>query len=375
MTDAPDGSVEPEVPVELEVPVEPEVIVERRGRLGLLTLNRPRAINALSHEMVRTLAATLELWRDDPDVATVAIVGRGDRGLCAGGDVLTLYRDAKENGGRGSAAFWGDEYTLNLAISHYPKPYVAIQDGIVLGGGVGVSAHGSHRIVTERTRIGFPETTIGFIPDVGATWLLSRAPGRLGTRLALSSESIGAADAILVGFSDTFVPSDRIPRLLAALETDDADVAIAALADTPAPGVLAAQRTWTDEAFSAPTVVGILERLRAAGEPDAESGAAALAATIGAKSPTALAVTLEAVRRAADLPDLAAALVEEYRVSRHAATSHDFSEGIRAQLVDKDRDPHWEPAEHDAVTDAAVAAYFEAPPEGDLSFRASKEMA
>lgn len=345
-----------------DVAAEPAVLVERRGDLGLLTLNRPRSINALSHEMVRLIAAALEQWREDPAVATVAIVGRGERGLCAGGDVLTLYRDAKENAGRASARFWSDEYRMNLAIATYPKPYVAIQDGIVLGGGVGVSAHGSHRIVTERTRIGFPETTIGFIPDVGATWLLSRAPGLLGTRLALSSESIGAADAILVGFSDAFLPSDRIPQLLEALESESATSAVARLAAPPAPGILAAQRAWTDDAFAAQSVPAIVARLRDSGEPDS----VALAGTIEAKSPIAVTVTLEAVRRAAGLPDLAAALVEEYRVSRHAATSHDFAEGIRAQLVDKDRDPHWDPAGYDAVTADAVAAYFEAPEEGDL---------
>jgi len=340
----------------------PEVLVERRGRLGLLTLNRPRAINALTHGMVTAIAAALDEWRDDPGIATVAVVGSGDRGLCAGGDVVSLYHDARENEGRGAAAFWTDEYRMNLAISEYPKPYVAVQDGIVLGGGVGVSAHGSHRVVTERTRIGFPETTIGFIPDVGASWLLSRAPGWLGARLALSSESVGAADAILVGFSDSYIPSDRIPDLLRALETEDATTAVALLAAEPAPGVLAAQRDWTDDAFAADTVPGILDRLRASGVPEAS----ALADTIARKSPIALAVALESVRRAAGLPGLAAALVEEYRVSRHAAQSHDFVEGIRAQLVDKDRDPHWEPVRLDDVSAADVDAYFQAPEEGDL---------
>lgn len=280
--------------------------------------------------------------------------------------MLSLYRDAKENAGRGSAEFWGDEYRMNHAIATYPKPYVAIQDGIVLGGGVGVSAHGSHRVVTERTRIGFPETTIGFIPDVGASWLLSHAPGELGVRLALSSESIGAADAIHVGFSDTYVPSERIPRLIAALETEDAAAAIALLADEPEPGILAGQRDWTDAAFAASTVPEIVARLRASGEPEA----AALADTIERKSPIALAVTLLSIRRARDLPDLATALIEEYRVSRHAATSHDFVEGIRAQLVDKDRDPHWQPLRFSDVDDTDVRAYFEAPPEGDLQIPA-----
>ncbi len=341
---------------------EPVVLTERRGRLGLLTLNRPRAINALSHDMVRIIAETLEKWRDDPGVATVAIVGAGERGLCAGGDVVTLYEDATNGDGLGAAAFWRDEYAMNAAIAAYPKPYVAIQDGIVLGGGVGVSAHGSHRIVTERTRIGFPETTIGFVPDVGATWLLSRAPGQLGTRLALSSENVGAADAILVGFSDRFVPGERIPDLLAALETQEVDAAVAAFAQEPPDGVLSRQREWTDEAFSAPTVPEILARLRALEGAEAS----ALADTIDAKSPIALAVTLEAVRRAAPLPDLGSVLEQEFRVSRHASDAHDFAEGIRAQLIDKDRNPHWVPASHADVTAAEVEAFFAVPADGDL---------
>lgn len=348
--------------------VEPAVLVERRGRLGLLTLNRPRTINALSHEMVQLISAALQSWRDDPAIATVAITGRGDRGLCAGGDVLFLYRDAKENGARGSAAFWADEYRMNLAISRYPKPVVAIQDGIVLGGGVGVSAHASHRVVTERTRIGFPETTIGFVPDVGATWLLSRAPGNLGVRLALSSESVGAADAIRVGFSDAHIPSAHLPRLVSALETEDAATAIALLATEPEPGALAAQ-SWTDEAFVAPTVAEILDLLRASRQPEA----ATLADTIDGKSPIAVTVALEAVRRARALPDLGSALVEEYRVSRHAAASHDFVEGIRAQLVDKDRNPQWHPRRFADIDAAAVSAYFAEPPEGDLDLNPSPE--
>ncbi|ALJ21682.1 enoyl-CoA hydratase/isomerase family protein [Microbacterium sp. No. 7] len=341
---------------------EAEAFKERRGRLGLITLNRPRAINALTHDMVRVVAGALEEWRDDPAVGAVAIVGAGERGLCAGGDVITLYDDTTKGDGLDAAAFWRDEYAMNAVISSYPKPYIAIQDGIVLGGGVGVSGHGSHRIVTERTRIGFPETTIGYIPDVGATWLLSRAPGELGTRLALSAESVGAADAILVGFADHFVPAARIPALLAALEHEEPADAIARLAaDAPA-GSLEAQRSWTDRAFSADTVAEILDRLHDTGADDA----VALADAIAQKSPIALSVTLEAVRRARALPSLEAALVQEYRVSRHSSASHDFAEGIRAQLIDKDRNPRWAPATLSSVTDDGVAAFFAVPSDGDL---------
>src|SRR5690606_19606737 len=164
--------------------------------------------------MVRLIVEALNAWRDD-DIATVAIVGAGERGLCAGGDVIGLHRAATEGEPEFAAAFWRDEYRMNAMIANYPKPVVAVQDGLVLGGGIGVSAHASHRVVTERSRLGFPEVTIGFVPDVGATWLLSRAPGELGTRLALTGASVGAADAIHVGLADHLVPSRSVPELLA----------------------------------------------------------------------------------------------------------------------------------------------------------------
>ena len=339
-----------------------EVIAERRVRLGLLTLNRPRAINALTHGMVRAISRALDAWRDDSAVETVAVVGAGDRGLCAGGDVVTLYDDTTRVDGLGAAAFWRDEYAMNAAIASYPKPFVAVQDGIVLGGGIGVSAHGSHRVVTERSKLGFPEVTIGYIPDVGATWLLSRAPGEIGTRLALSAETVGAADAILVGFADSFVAGERIPDLLAALEREEAGEVIALLSSEPPAGVLAEQRRWTDHAFSAESVEEIIERLHVVGSAEA----ALLAQTVASKSPLAEAVTLESLRRARSLPDLESALEQEYRVSRHSSVSHDFAEGIRAQLIDKDRNPRWHPAAHADVTRAEVAAFFAEPADGDL---------
>lgn len=342
--------------------IEPEVLVERRGRLGLLTLNRPRAINALTHGMIGDISAALERWADDDEIATVAVVGAGERGLCAGGDVVALYRDVTLGDGLGAAAFWRDEYALNSRIARYPKPYVALQDGIVLGGGIGVSGHGSHRVVTERSKLGFPEVTIGYIPDVGATWLLSRAPGQSGTRVALSAENVAAADAIVLGFSDAYVPSERIPALLRGLETEEPATLLAILSDDPGESTLAAQREWTDHAFAAESVGEILERLRATDLPEA----AALAETIEAKSPIALAVTLESLRRAAALPSLEAALDQEYRVSRWSSASHDFAEGIRAHLVDKDRSPRWDPSGHARVTPADVAAFFQTPSDGDL---------
>jgi enoyl-CoA hydratase len=350
---------------------EAEVIVGRAGRLGILTLNRPRAINALTHGMVRTVTEALNDWRGDDRVATVAIIGAGDRGLCAGGDVVSLYRDATEGDGSAAAAFWRDEYRMNSLIAGYPKPIVAVQDGLVLGGGIGISAHASRRVVTERSRLGFPEVTIGFVPDVGASWLLSRAPGNAGVRLGLTAESIDAANAIYVGFADYFVPSDRIPDLLHALEHEDADAAITRLAQPAGDASLAAEAQVTDPAFALDTVDGILAALRQAGREDLADG-------IRQKSPMALAVTLESLRRARGLRGLDDALIQEFRVSLHALAAPDFAEGVRAQLVDKDRNPQWSPASLADITATAVAGFFADPAVGDLTIpdvTASKETA
>ncbi len=333
----------------------------RRGRLALIELHRPEALNALTHDMVRAIAAALADAEADPSVATIAIVGTGDRGLCAGGDVVGLRTDVQERGGAGARAFWRDEYALNAAIARARTPVVAIQHGIVLGGGVGISAHASRRSVTESTRIGFPEVTIGFVPDVGASWLLSRAPGELGTRVALTGEHVGPADAILLGLSDAFTPAARIPDLLEALISTDADEAIAAVAAAPPTGQLAAPRELVDDAFAGDDLAAILQRLGSAGEEGA-----VLAATIGRRSPTALAVTLASLRRATQLPTLERALEQEYRVSSHVSLLPDFAEGIRAQLVDKDRSPRWQPAAIDQVSNAMVESCFAPAPDGDL---------
>ncbi|GAA3932293.1 3-hydroxyisobutyryl-CoA hydrolase [Microbacterium soli] len=343
-------------------PSEPEIITEQRGHLGLITLNRPGKLNALTHEMVKGITAALNRWADCDAVQTVAITGAGDRGLCAGGNVVSLHHDVTVGDGLTAAAFWRDEYVMNARIAAYPKPFVALQDGIVLGGGMGVSAHGSHRIVTERSKLGFPETTIGYIPDVGAAWLLSRAPGELGTRVALSGETVGAADAIFLGYSDAFIPSHRLSALLAGLETDEPGHLIDEFSEDPGEGLMAAQQEWTDHAFSATRIVDVLQRLHDSGEAEA----LALAELITSKSPLALAVTLEAVHRAASLRSLDAVLIQDYRVSRRSSGTHDFAEGIRAQLIDKDRKPHWSPAAHEEVTRETVQEFFEPPAEGDL---------
>ena len=340
---------------------EPPVLLRRDGHAAHIVLNRPRAINALTHEMVGLISAALEEWRDDDTVRTVVLTGAGERGLCAGGDIVAMWRDAKA-GGTESAGFWADEYRLNATIAAYPKPYVAIMDGIVLGGGIGLSAHAPQRVVTERSSIGMPETGIGFLPDVGGTFLLSHAPGETGTHLGLTAGSIGAGDAIAIGFADHYVPTDRLPALLAALATEDADEAIAAAEQPAPPSPLAHARTWLDDAYAGDDVLAILDRLRAVGTEEATRAAA----TIEAKSPTSVRVTLRALREAARFETLPPALDLEYRLALRFHTSHDFVEGVRAQVVDKDRNPQWQPPHVRDVDDATVAAYFETVGEREL---------
>lgn len=325
------------------------VLTHRRGRLAIAELNRPRAINALTHEMVGLLQAALDDWAANDSVATVALVGAGDRGLCAGGDLVAMHRDARD-GTRGSVDFWRDEYALDHAIATFPKPFVAVMDGVVMGGGVGLSAHARHRVVTERTRFGLPETRIGFVPDVGGPWLLSHAPGELGTHVALTAATLDGADAIALGAADVLVPADRVAELLAALETEDVDAVLARLAVEPPGSGLAAAREWVDAAYAGDDPEVIVERLRASDVPAAHEAAD----EVEARSPTAVAVTLAALRRAATLPDLRTALDQDLHVSTALLDVPDMAEGIRAQVIDKDRTPRWQPATLAEVDPAVV---------------------
>lgn len=328
-----------------------DVHFERRGHLGIVTLNRPKAVNALNYAMVQAMLRQLAAWADDDAVATVLVRGAGDRGLCAGGDIVAIYKDML-HGGTETAEFWADEYRLNALISHYPKPYVAFMDGLVLGGGVGVSAHGSVRIVTERTRTGMPETTIGFVPDVGGTLLLSRSPGEAGTHAALTGAHLSGADALFLGLADHFVPSESLPALAEALENSTAEAAVERFAQAAPDSALAEQLAWIDAAYARQDAEEIVRSLRVLGDD-----AAAAADTIEAKSPTSVKVTLESLRRVRGL-SLEEALDQEYRVGLRCLAGPDFREGIRAQVVDKDRNPQWKPPSLAEVREADVEGYF-----------------
>ncbi|MFB6789000.1 enoyl-CoA hydratase/isomerase family protein [Streptomyces olivaceus] len=331
-----------------------DVLFRTSGRAAHITLNRPRALNSLTHDMVLRIDAKLTEWEHDPAVETVVITGEGERGLCAGGDIRAIHDDARDGDGRASAAFWRDEYRLNARIAHYPKPYVAVMDGIVMGGGVGVSAHGSARVVTERSAIAMPETGIGFVPDVGGTHLLALAPGELGTYLALTGAQIQAADALLCGLADQYMPSASLRSFVDDLAVLPVREALGRHVQDPPPGELAGRRGWIDSCFSAGTVEDIVQRLLDHGGPEARE----TAETLLTRSPTAVKVTLAAVRRARGLGALERVLDQEYRVSCACLGSPDLVEGIRAQVVDKDRAPRWSPATLGEVADADVERFF-----------------
>ncbi|WP_434811051.1 enoyl-CoA hydratase/isomerase family protein [Microbacterium sp. bgisy189] len=348
-------------------PPSSQVMVRTEGSVGRLTLDRPKAINALDLGMIRDLAAALDRWEHDADVQIVLLDGAGDRGLCAGGDVRGLYDLIVDGRADQTGEFFRAEYALNARIAEYPKPVVVFADGITMGGGIGLAGHAAVRVVTERSKLAMPETRIGFTPDVGGTWLLAHAPGRLGEYLALTGATMDAADAIATGFADHMVPSDRLDDLRDALVTradPQTPTELVLLFDeTPEPSRLIAQRAWIDDAFAADSVAEIIARLDARSEPEAH----AAAQTLRELSPTGLAVTLAAVRAARDLPNLRAALEQEYGLVMWFATSRpDLVEGIRAQLVDKDRNPAWQPASVDDLPDGLGAEALAATPSTPL---------
>ncbi|MDT5010959.1 MAG: enoyl-CoA hydratase [Mycobacterium sp.] len=340
-----------------------QVLTRTENGVGLLVLNRPKAINSLTHSMVNAMHAVLREWEHDDDVRTVLVTGAGDRGLCAGGDIVAIYHSALTDGGSEARQFWYDEYVLNQYIARYPKPYVVVMDGIVMGGGVGVAVHGSTRIVTDTSKIAMPEVGIGFVPDVGGTYYLSRSPGRLGLHAALTGAPFTGSDAIAMGFADHYVPHMDLDDFNRTIVTDGVDAAIDRHAVAPSHSNLVAQRNWVDECYAGETVADIVAALRGHDAGPANDDANLIAT----RSPTSLAVALESVRRAAGLDTLEDILRQEYRVSCGTLRGPDLVEGIRAQVIDKDRNPKWSPSSLAAVSAADVDAFF-APVENDLSF-------
>jgi enoyl-CoA hydratase len=335
------------------------VLVWRAGALARIRLNRPKALNSLTLPMVRTIGNALDVIEGDPSLAAVLVDGAGERGFCAGGDIRAVH-DSGRAGDGVAEEFWRVEYDVNDRIARFKKPYVALMDGITMGGGVGLSAHGSHRVVTERTRLAMPETGIGFIPDVGGTWLLARAPGETGTYLGLTGLSIGPADAIFAGFADRCVPSEALGALALTLEEIQAGVTgdqvraiVERFAKAADPAPLEGRRALIDRAFAFDDVPAILAALRSEGSDFAREAVA----TIEQRSPTSLVVTLALLRLARKSETLRACLDREYVAACQTLRGHDFYEGVRAAVIDKDRQPRWKPGTLGEVTPAMLEAH------------------
>ena len=333
-----------------------DVLARTTGSLGRLTLNRPASINALTLEMVRQLQVGLDRFEADPAITVVLIDGAGERGLCAGGDIVALH-DAVKAGSDEPRIFWTEEYALDARIAAFPKPVVAIMDGIVMGGGIGLAGHARHRLATERLVSAMPEVGIGFAPDVGGTWLFTRTGDELGTHLALTGARLGAYDAVAAGLADRIVAAAAVPQLVDDLGAGDVlralERAEAVAVDVP-PGELAGARPWIAEAYAHNTVEEIVTALQGRAEPEAHKAAD----RIMRASPTSLKVTLRALREAAHLPNLEAALRQELRVSCGFLHAGDFVEGVRAQVIDKDRQPRWCPPRLADVGDDVVDGFF-----------------
>lgn len=338
-----------------------EVLFAQDGALGRITLNRPKALNALTLNMVRLMDARLRAWAREPSVKAILIEGAGERAFCAGGDIRALY-DSGKAGESYAIDFYREEYVLNTLIKRYPKPYIALIRGIVMGGGVGVSVHGSHRVAGEGIVFAMPETGIGLFPDVGGTYFLPRCPGKTGMYLALTGARLNAADTIHAGIATAHVPVTRWPDLIAALRGDGDPRSLSTMTSAAGPSQLEGNRAHIDAAFSADSVESILDRLDAMASPFG----AETAKTLRTKSPTSLKVVFAQIRAGAT-KSFEDCMRLEFRLTNRFMRGHDFYEGVRAAIIDKDQAPKWSPADLAGVTDAAVAAYSAPLPEGDLS--------
>jgi enoyl-CoA hydratase len=353
-----------------------DIVFGRDGGIATVTLNRPQALNAFTLAMYRRFDPMLRSWPDDPSVHVVVIQGAGDRAFCAGGDVRAVYEAGKGISGERAytSYFFAEEYRLIRRIHHFPKPYIAILDGITMGGGAGVSVNGAYRIATEKTMLAMPETGIGLFPDVGATRFLNLCPGAIGRYLGLTGARLGAADALYCGLATHFVPRERLPELMARLsgaawpageERTLAEALLGEFTADPGPASLAGKRAQIDRCFGFDTVEAILDTLGL--ETVEAEWAQQTRAGLLTKSPTSLKVTLRqlVLGQGFDLED---ALRLEYRMTQHVMAAHDFYEGIRAVLIDKDQNPRWRPATLAEVDGALVAAHFASLGDGELQF-------
>jgi enoyl-CoA hydratase len=339
---------------------EGDLIVRREGAAGIIRLNRPKAINAMTYEMSQGIDAALDRFETDPAVAVVILEGAGERGLCAGGDIRGLYESSKAGGDLGKQ-FWRQEYIMNARIAKYPKPYVAFMDGLVMGGGVGLSGHARHRVVTEKTKLAMPEVGLGFFPDVGGTWLLSHSPGEVGTFFGLTGQTMNGPDAIFARFADAVVPSAKLPAVRDALtkvgpgaNSAEVDQIIAGFATGEAAGPIAAKKADIDRWFGHDRMEDIFAALKR-DESDLSQSTLKL---LNEKSPRGMVVTLKLLRLARNATSLEQCLVREYRAALEVFRSDDFREGVRAAVIDKDRNPRWSPPRIEDVTPDMLAPYL-----------------
>jgi len=340
---------------------QPEILFERRGAAGIVTLNRPQTLNAVTFGMVAALTRQLVEWEGDPAVSRVILTAAGERGFSAGGDLRALFDLGRAGHYQEMLAYWRTEYALNALIKRYRKPYVSLIDGIVMGGGVGISIHGSHRVAGDGFAFAMPEVGIGFIPDVGATWFLPRLPGEIGLYCALAGERLGPADAHAAGIATHRIASRRFSDLLAGLCGNvPVDALLGAFAEPAGEGPLSVRRPLVDRLFTGDSVEGILAGLdaEAAGQGADAHFARVTAASIRSKSPTSLKITLAQLRRGRSL-DFAECMRTEFRIVSRLLLGHDLYEGIRSVIIDKDQAPHWQPSSLEVVSRAEVERHFQ----------------
>ena len=336
---------------------DPEIRFEQRGQLGLVTLDRPKALNALSHAMCVAFRTQLDAWGADPAITRVAVRGAGGRAFCAGGDIRHIYRCGKDGRTDELYAFWEVEYGLVCAVRRFQKPYISLIEGVVMGGGVGISLHGAHRIASEGYVFAMPETGIGLFPDVGMTYALPRLPGRAGSYIALTSSRVGPDDALALGLATGYAPASAFAAILDRLASGaPVDEAVAVEAAPPAPGPLSVESGLIDACFAPGSIADILGRLDVAGA-SGSAFAVETAATIRTRSPTSLCIAHEQMRRGLSM-SFEEAVATEYRLVTRVMEGHDFYEGVRAVLIDKDNRPVWSPATVEEVDPAAIAAAF-----------------
>lgn len=332
------------------------VMVERTGVVGVLKLNRPNALNALTLDMVRAMTRALQDWQHDPDISCIILMSAGGRAFCAGGDIRALHGMGRAGRFDEAVQFWREEYALNSLIRNYPKPYIALIDGMVMGGGVGISLHGSYRIAGPGYSFAMPEVGIGFFPDVGATYILPRLPGSAGIWLALTGARIDRSAALALGLATHAATPDDMAAMVASIAAGEPlDRVLARHAPAPDPLPELPERDVIAKCFSALNLTAVLARLE---EKSATSAfAARCLADLRAKSPLSLAIAMEQMRRGPDLSfDEAVAL--ELRLATRIVRGHDFYEGVRAMILDKDNAPKWQPARIEDIDNASVAAYF-----------------